>query len=108
MDLNKVDVWFQDESRVGQQGSITRMWVPKGIRPRVVRQQQFEYAYIFGATCPAKDMALGIIMPLANTQAMIEHLRLISKATIKGRPALIVMDRAGWHTTKAINLYPTL
>jgi hypothetical protein len=23
----KVDVWFQDETRVGQQGSITRMWV---------------------------------------------------------------------------------
>ncbi|VVM26790.1 hypothetical protein BSPWISOXPB_9703 [uncultured Gammaproteobacteria bacterium] len=24
-DLNKVDVWFQDETRIGQQGSITRI-----------------------------------------------------------------------------------
>jgi hypothetical protein len=26
---------------------------PKGSRPRAIRQQQFEYAYIFGAACPA-------------------------------------------------------
>jgi hypothetical protein len=45
-DLNKVDVWFQDETRVGQQGSITRIWAEKGTRPRAVRQQQFEYGYI--------------------------------------------------------------
>jgi hypothetical protein len=29
----------------------------KGSRPRAIRQQQFEYAYIFGAACPAKDKA---------------------------------------------------
>ena len=29
-DLNKVDVWFQDETRIGQQGSITRIWAEKG------------------------------------------------------------------------------
>jgi hypothetical protein len=28
---------------VGQQGSITRMWAPKGSRPRAIRQQQFEF-----------------------------------------------------------------
>jgi hypothetical protein len=25
------------------------MWAPKDSRPRAIRQQQFEYAYIFGA-----------------------------------------------------------
>lgn len=63
-DLSKVGVWFQDETRVGQQGSITRMWAEKGSRPRAVRQQQFEYAYIFGATCPARDKALGLVLPM--------------------------------------------
>jgi hypothetical protein len=37
------------------------------------RQQQFECAYIFGAACPAKDKALGLVLPLANTDGMIEH-----------------------------------
>jgi hypothetical protein len=41
--------WFQDETRIGQQGSITRIWAEKGTKPRAVRQQQFEYGYIFGA-----------------------------------------------------------
>jgi hypothetical protein len=40
-DLNKVDVWFQDETRVGQQGSITRIWAEKGTRPRAVRRIAF-------------------------------------------------------------------
>jgi hypothetical protein len=33
----------------------------------------------------AKDKALGLVLPLANTDGMIEHLRLISKATEKDR-----------------------
>jgi transposase len=107
-DLSKVDVWFQDESRIGQQGSITRMWAPKGTRPRATRQQQFEYGYIFGAVCPAQDRALGLMLPIANTASMIEHLRLISRVTIKGRQALVIMDRAGWHMTKAIHCFDNI
>ena len=26
VDTNHVDVWFQDETRIGQQGSTTRLW----------------------------------------------------------------------------------
>jgi len=47
--LDKVDIWFQDEARFGQQNTTTRIWAEKGIRPRVVQQQQFTYAYLFGA-----------------------------------------------------------
>ncbi|VVM17538.1 Mobile element protein [uncultured Gammaproteobacteria bacterium] len=77
----------------------------KGTRPRAVRQQQFEYGYIFGAVCPAKDKALGLMLPVANTAGMIEHLRLISQATAKDRQALVIVDRAGWHMTKAIRCF---
>jgi hypothetical protein len=31
----------------------------------------------FGVVCPAKDKALGLMLPVANTAGMIEHLRLI-------------------------------
>lgn len=40
----------------------------------IIRQQQFEYADIFGAVCPARDEAVGLIMPAANTEAMLVHL----------------------------------
>jgi hypothetical protein len=41
--LDKVDFWFQDEVRIGQNTAI-RLWANKGSRPRAVKQQQFEYA----------------------------------------------------------------
>ena len=43
--IESVDIWFQDEARVGQRGTVTRTWAAKGSRPRLTRQQQFEYAY---------------------------------------------------------------
>ena len=49
--LSKVDVWFQDEARFGQQNTTTRLWAEKGSRPRAVRQQQFQNAHIYGGVC---------------------------------------------------------
>jgi transposase len=97
--LDDVDVWFQDEARVGQRGTMTRIWALKGSRPRAIRQQQFKYAYLFGAVCPAKDEAVGLVLPVANTQAMLEHLKELSRHVPKGRHAVVVLDRAAWHTT---------
>lgn len=106
--MNKVDIWFQEESRVGQQGSLTRMWAEKGTRPRVVRQQQFNYTYIFGAVCPARDEAVGLIMPYANMHTMQIHLEHISTKIPKGRHAILILDRAGWHTTKKLKNFHNL
>lgn len=100
IDLSCVDVWFQDETRVGQQGSLTRIWAKKGTRPRVVRQQQFISQYIFGAVCPAQGQAAGLILPCANSEGLELHLAEISKHVPADRHALVIMDQAGWHHTK--------
>jgi transposase len=36
----EVQVWFEDEARFGQQGTLARAWARKGSRPRGVRQTQ--------------------------------------------------------------------
>jgi len=108
VNLDQVDIWFQDETRIGQQGSLTRMWALKGTRPRVVRQQQFRYTYIFGAVCPARDEAVGLVLPYANTDTMTIHLEHISAKVPKGRHAVIVLDQAGWHTTKKIKQFDNI
>jgi len=51
--LENIDVWFQDEVRFGQQNTTIRLWAEKGTWPRAVKQQPFEYDYLFGAVCPA-------------------------------------------------------
>ena len=95
--LDRIDVWFQDEARFGQQNTTTRIWAEKGTRPRAVKQQQFESAYLYGAVCPATGAPQAIIAPHANSEYMNEHLKLISTATTFGRHALVIMDGAGWH-----------
>jgi hypothetical protein len=44
MTLEQVDFWFQNEARIGQRNTTTRLLATKGSRLRAVRQQQFEYA----------------------------------------------------------------
>ncbi|MGE3954178.1 MAG: IS630 family transposase [Parachlamydiales bacterium] len=106
--MEAVDIWFQDEARVGQKGTVTRTWAEKGSRPRLLRQQQFEYVYLFGAVCPQRDEAVGLVMPGVNTEAMLLHLQLVSAKIPKGRHGVIVLDRAAWHTTKRLKRFPNL
>jgi transposase len=108
IEIELVDIWFQDEARVGQRGTVTRTWAKKGTRPRLARQQQFEYAYIFGAVCPGKDEAVGLVMPVVNTEAMLVHLEHISLKIPEGRHAVIVLDRAAWHTTKRLQRFSNI
>ena len=72
--IENVEVWFQDETRVGQQGSISRTWHLKGERPRLVRQQQFLSAYIYGAVCPTKNKSSAIFASEVSTEIMQIHL----------------------------------
>lgn len=37
----EVQLWFEDEARFGQHGTLTRVWARKGSRPRAVRQIQY-------------------------------------------------------------------
>ncbi|MCB9026015.1 MAG: IS630 family transposase [Bdellovibrionaceae bacterium] len=104
MDTDKIEVWWQDESRIGQQGSLSRVWAEKGTRPRVVRQRQFLSTYIFGAVCPDRDEGCALILPECNSGMMQIHLDEISKKVHDGYHAIVLMDRASWHSTEALNI----
>nr|WP_087035576.1 IS630 family transposase [Oceanisphaera profunda] len=106
--LSKVDVWFQDEARFGQQNTTTRLWAKRGSRPRAVQQQQFEYAYLFGAVCPATGATEALLSPVVNREMMKVHLALISARTEPGRHAVVIMDGAGWHTAECANAFSNL
>jgi len=103
-----VEVWFQDEARFGQQNTTTRLWAPRGTRPRAVRQQQFDYAYLFGSVCPSRGIGEAIVVPWVNKEIMIEHLRQISSVTEKDRHVVVIMDGAGWHTDDIANPFENI
>jgi hypothetical protein len=92
-----IEVWFQDEARVGQKGSLEYVWAPVGSRPPMVRDNRHDSVYLFGAICHQRAVGAAIIMPLANTEAMNEHLKEISTQVSSGAHAVLVCDGAGWH-----------
>jgi len=99
-----VEIWFTDEARVGQQGTLTRVWAKRGARPRAPRDRRFEWAYLFGAICPERSVGAAIVMPEVNIAAMNEHLAEISRCVSVGAIALLVLDGAGWHSSPRLDV----
>lgn len=100
----EIEIWFQDEMRAGLRGTISNIWGEKGSRPVAPQQQEFEWAYTFGAVCPARGEAAAVVVPYANTEAMNMHLKEISQGIRKATHAIVVLDKAGWHTTKKLKV----
>jgi hypothetical protein len=92
-----VEIWFGDEARVGQQGTLTRVWSKRGTRRRALRDRRFTWAYIFGAICPARGVGSALVLPTVNVDAMNKYLAEISTCVSAGAIALLIIDGAGWH-----------
>jgi len=80
------------------------VWAQTGSRPTAPRDLGFESAYLFGAVCPALGKAAAIVMPRANTEAMNLHLEEISCHVPADSHAIMFVDNAAWHFSKALRV----
>ena len=80
---------------------MTRVWAKRGTRPRAPRDQRYDWAYLFGAACPQRRVAAGLVMPAANAETMSLHLTAIGRKVAAGSHAALVLDGAGWGTTES-------
>lgn len=99
-----IEIWFQDEARIGQKNGLVRQWARRGTRPRQPADQRYENAYLFGAICPSRGKGAALALPFADTHAMQLHLNEISRHVAKDAHAVLILDRAGWHTTSNLVL----
>jgi transposase len=99
-----IELWVQDEARIGQKNGRVRQWARKGTRPRQPADQRYENAYIFGAVCPARDVGAALVMPYADTAAMSEHLAEIGRCVAEKAHAIVLTDGAGWHKSTALEI----
>jgi transposase len=63
------------------------------------RDQRYNWAYLFGAVCPARGAGAALVLPHANTDAMNLHLVEISRRVTPGAHAVVTLDGAGLHQT---------
>lgn len=100
----RLRVFFQDEARFGQQGSLTRVWAPTGSRPRKVRQTQYDYVWVIGAVCAETGQAEGLLSPRLNTDVINIFLHQFSQTLPEDEHAVMVWDGAGFHRAKHLQV----
>jgi len=72
-------------------------------RPRAARPT-LRWAYLFGAACPQRRVAAGLVMPAANAETMSLHLTAIGRKVAAGSHAALVLDSAGYHIAAALSI----
>jgi transposase len=97
-------VFFMDEARFGQQGTLTTVWAERGSRPTVVKQTSYEWVYLFAAVEPTSGENVALLAPRADTAIMNVFLQMLSEELQSPDHVVLIMDQAGWHKAKALQV----
>jgi len=93
-----------DEARFGQQGTTTRIWAATGSRPTAVKQTRYEWVYLYAAVEPATGESVALQAPQVNTGTMNVFLKMLGQELGPLDHAVLIMDQAGWHKSRALLL----
>jgi hypothetical protein len=107
-EAERIEIWFQDEARVGHEGRMVRRWFQRGMRPRMVKDQRYRPAYIFGAACPARDTGAGLVLTHVSVAATNLLLEEVASQLPQGSHAAMLIDSAGWHTANDLRVPPNI
>ena len=98
----QVQLWCQDEARVGQKGRTCHRWYERGIRPPGLADRRFDSLYLFAACRPGTDQAFALALPEATTASMGLFLARFVRELGPGVHAALVLDRAGRHVSRRL------
>ncbi len=98
----KVELWSEDEHRLGLKPIIRKAWSPIGERPLVEVHQRYEWTYLYAFARPKTGEVCWLILPTVNAEAFSLALEHFAREVGAGKRKriLLVLDRAGWHTAK--------
>ena len=101
-----MEVWAEDEARLGLKPLIRRMWAPVGRRPTARVKRGYEWSYLYGFVRPTTGEVWWLILPTVNKELFSMALGEFAKevGASKHKRILLVLDRAGWHTSGEIEL----
>jgi transposase len=97
-----VRFFVSDEARIGQKGTLTRVWAPTGSRPTLVKQCEYDWIYLWAAADPMTGDSIAMITPTVNTELMQMFIDGLSKHIKSDEHAVLVLDNAGWHRAKEL------
>jgi transposase len=102
-----VELWAEDEARLGLKPVMRRVWAPVGKRPVARFKRGYKWTYLYGFVRPQSGEVFWLILPTVNVQlfsmALYEFAKEVGAGENKKR-ILLVVDRAGWHTGGEVEL----
>jgi transposase len=102
-----IELWCEDEHRLGLKPIIRKIWSRIGERPLVKVHQRYEWTYLYSFVRPKTGEVHWLILPTVNTRVFslaLEHFAREVRAGKKRKRILLVLDRAGWHTGKEVEV----
>lgn len=105
-----VELWAEDEARLGLKPIARRAWAVKGRRPMSNGRTQYQWLYAYGFVHPASGRNLELILPAANTDWMSLALEEFARWADPGGTKLLVVlvDNAGWHVARRLSIPPNV
>jgi transposase len=102
----KVELWAEDEARLGLKPVIRRVWAPVGDRPAARVKRGYEWTYLYGFVRPTSGEVYWLILPTVNKELFSMALQEFAKEVGVGedKHILLVLDQAGWHTSGEVEV----
>ncbi len=103
---DNVELWAEDEARLGLKPVVRRVWAPVGERPTARAKRGYEWTYLYGFVRPESGEVFWLILPTVNTELFSMALREFAKevGVGEGKRVLLVVDQAGWHTGREVEV----
>lgn len=105
-----VELWCEDEARLGLKPVARRVWALKGTRPTSNGRHKFESVFVYGFAHPRTGRGRFLILPRANAECMSRALAdFAGWADPEGDKVLVVVaDGSGGHTAKGLKVPPNV
>ena len=102
----QVELWVQDEGRVGLKPEIRRIWAARGKRPIILQKRGYKWVYVYTFVEPLTGKTDFLILPTVSISLMELALEEFSKQIDpKGeKKILLLLDGAGWHTSARLKV----
>jgi len=102
----EVELWAEDEARLGLKPVTRRVWAPVGERPVARFKRGYKWTYLYGFVHPKSGRVFWMILPTVNTELFSLALEELAREVGAGedKHVVLVVDQAGWHTAGEVLL----
>ena len=99
-----MELWCEDEARLGLLPTTRRVWVPKGSHPIAPSNTKYQWLYVYAFIRPKNGESFWLLLPTVNAAIMTIALQAFVDDIDPKRKRIMVLllDQAGFHTTNTL------